>query len=252
MTQLDLVGEVAPAERAKKLRRAFCQYAGLMLVVVAAYFVLYFHRVTTIPVHEAFGLLIVVVVAIHIWFFRGLFSFIGSQCAPVFLWRDFVLLLLALSFVATVISGIAISHYFFRGWFEVDKRFWRTMHTMASTSMLVVVGLHIGCYWSRFVMWFQAAWSNAGTTREQRDRNGKWARFALQLTFYVLALNGFRIMTLGEDFWYIITWQQFFGFYDSDRLFYWNLTDDVSMVLAGTFISHYVSKGLCQLSLKKS
>ena len=98
-----------------------------MLVVVAAYFVLYFHRVTTIPVHEAFGLLMVVV-AIHIWFFRGIFSFIGSQSAPVFLWRDLVLLLLALSFVAAVISGIAISHYFFRGWFEIDKRFWRTMH----------------------------------------------------------------------------------------------------------------------------
>lgn len=251
MTQPDLVTSGAPSERGQKLRRAFCHYVGLMLVVIAVYFVLYFHRVTTIPVHEAFGLFMVAVIAIHIWFFRGLFSFIGSQSAPVFLWRDFVLLMLVLSFVAAVISGIAISHYFFRGWFEIDKRFWRTMHTMASTSMLVVVGLHIGCYWSRFVMWFQDAWSNVGATREQRDRNGKWARFALQLTFYVLALNGFRIMALGEDFWYIITWQQAFGSYDSDRIFYWNLTDDVSMVLAGTFISHYVSKGLCQLSLKK-
>lgn len=252
MAQSDFIASGTPSERGQKLRRAFCHYVGLMLVVIAVYFVLYFHRVTTIPVHEAFGLFMVAVIAIHIWFFRGLFSFIGSQSAPVFLWRDFVLLLLVLSFVAAVISGIAISHYFFRGWFEIDKRFWRTMHTMASTSMLVVVGLHIGCYWPRFVMWFQDAWSNVGATREQRDRNGKWARFALQLTFYVLALNGFRIMALGEDFWYIITWQQAFGSYDSDRIFYWNLTDDVSMMLAGTFISHYVSKGLCQLSLKTS
>ena len=251
MTQPDLIGGGAPSERGQQLRRAFLQYAGLMLVVVAAYFVLYFHRVTTIPVHEAFGLLMVVVVALHIWFFRGIFSFIGSQSAPVFLWRDLVLLLVALSFVAAVVSGIAISHYFFRGWFDIDKRFWRTMHTMSSTGMLVAVGLHIGCYWSRFVMWFQDAWSNVGATHAQRERNGKWARFALQLTFYVLALNGFRIMALGEDFWYIMTWQQFFGFYDSERFFYWNLTDDVSMVLGGTFVSHYIAKGLCHLSLKK-
>ena len=243
----------APATaRSLQLLRAFGQYAGLMLVVVATYFVLYFHRVTTIPVHEAFGLGMVVVVAIHIWFFRAIFGFIAQQNDPVFWWRDFVLLLLFISFVAAVVSGIAISHYFFRGWFDLDKRFWRTMHTMASTSMLVTVGLHVGCYWSRLVMWFKEAWGTVGATPEHRERHGKWARFALQLTFYVMALNGFRIMALGEDFWYIMTWQQFFGFYDRERSFYWNLTDDVSMVLACALVSHYISKGLCYLRLKRS
>ena len=74
--------------RSLQLLRASGQYAGLMLVVVATYFVLYFHRVTTIPVHEAFGLCMVVVVAIHIWFFRAIFGFIAQQNAPAARTKD--------------------------------------------------------------------------------------------------------------------------------------------------------------------
>ena len=239
------------SERGKALCRAFVKYVVLMFAVLGVYFVLYFHRLTTIPVHEAFGLAIVVVIGIHIWFFRALFSFILSQHAPVFWWRNLVLCLLLISFVAAVVSGIAISHYFFNGWFEIDKRFWRIMHIMSSTAMLVTVGLHIGCYWSRFVIWFSEAWSTVGASAQRSARLYTWSRWALWFTLWVLALNGVRIMVWGEDFYYIMTWQQHFGFYDRDRSFFWNLTDDVSLVACWTLISYYISTGLCYLSLKK-
>lgn len=241
----------SPHERGLRLYRAFCHYLVLMLVLLAVYLVLYFHRLTTIPIHEAVGLAMVLVVAFHIWYFRALFSFIGSQRAPVFLWRDLVLFLLLLSFVVAVASGIAISHYFFRGWFDVDRRLWRWMHTMSTTGMLVTVGLHIGCYWSRFVKWFSEAWGNVGKSKEKQERYAKWARWALVFTALVLALNGLIIMILGDDFLLIMSGQQAFGFYDSERFFFWNLTDDISMVMCAVLISHFLSKALCFMGAKK-
>lgn len=247
----------------KPLLTGMLVYA-LLLMCFAHLFVVH---ATPVVWHEITGLAVLVVVMVHVVLLRSFFSFVGSQKAPVFIYRDIVLLLLALFFIVSMISGIAFSKVIFRNWltFLGDRAMWRNVHAFATSYLLLLIGMHLGCYLNKFYIWLSEGlaplilgkayqqlpqdMAEAVKRAETLSKAAKNVRLALSVGLGLMAINGLY-QFFATSFFYKLINERKFAFYDFDRLAILNVIDQLSIMVLAMVISAFIYRFLLQRSVK--
>lgn len=127
--------------------------AGLDLIMTLVFALLFNKMVLGLTFHEAAGLAIGFAILIHLvlnykWIVQITKRFFSKEL-PLRIRLGYVLnILLFLSFIAIIVSGIFISKVFLvsvRGFGTLN---YKIIHTGASKLALVLIGVHIGLHWS--------------------------------------------------------------------------------------------------------
>lgn len=247
----------------KPLLTGMLVYA-LLLLCFAHLFVVH---ATPVVWHEITGLTVLVVVIVHVMLLRSFFSFVGSQKAPVFIYRDIVLLLLAIFFIVSIISGIAFSKVIFKNCltFPGDRAMWRNVHAFATSYLLLLIGMHLGCYLNKFYIWLSEGlaplilgkayqqlpqdMAEAVKRAETLSKAAKNVRLALSVGLCLMAINGLY-QFFATSFFYKLINERKFAFYDFDRLAIFNVIDQLSIMVLAMVISALICRFLLQRSVK--
>lgn len=130
---------------------------GLDIVMALVLVLLYNSHVLLLTFHEVAGLAILGVFLIHILLNRKWVVNVGKKLfSPSTPARTkfsyWMTILLVISFILIVISGLMISKVLLKEWFEAagierNKDFWRDMHEFCSAISIILVGIHLGLYW---------------------------------------------------------------------------------------------------------
>lgn len=222
--------------------KAFWINVAVLIMLVFSFSILPERKTTGMVVHETLGLLIVAVVIWHVYIYRSLFTFCKQQTAPIFIYRDIILILLGVLLVFVLVTGILGSKELFRPMvvaLQLDVRFWHGLHKDSGDIMLMVIGLHIGMYLDRFLNWFSMILSSV--------MDGDKARKLLLIGFYLMALEG--LIQLGEDLWPVIADlpQDFYG---STLTAYLKLSQEVAIAVFFMMVSLHLTRWLCFKSCK--
>ena len=131
-------------KRKRKLLKDLLTGVSVYVLLLLCFSFLFIVHATPLVFHEVFGLLIFVVVITHVVLLRSFFSFVREQRQPVFIYRDVVLLGLAIAFILAVISGIAFSHVLLKDVISLpgSRRMWHDVHTVSTSYLLIFIGLH--------------------------------------------------------------------------------------------------------------
>lgn len=265
-------GQVAPQtqerSRSKLIRQLLvsCVVYGLLLAIFAFLFVVH---AAPLVFHEIFGLVIAVVVGFHVFLLRSFFSFAASQRQPFFIYRDFVLLGLAISFVVAVFSGIAFSKVLFRDLLDfsiISRSNWRQIHTLATSYLLVFIGLHLGCYANKFYLWLSESLAQVfvsakpdmtampmveAVKRQMKvAQASKWIKRVLIAALVLVSLNG-AVQFVSTSFFGKLIGRRAFSFYDFERTWIANAVDQLSIMFLFTAVSILICMLLQNLSTKK-
>lgn len=116
---------------------------------------LYNSHVLTLDFHEIAGIAILGVFLIHILLNRSWVVSVGrklfSRSTPARTkFSYWMTVLLVISFLLIVVSGLFISKVLFKGAFTNvpgGNGFWRDVHLFFSAVSLILVGIHLGLYW---------------------------------------------------------------------------------------------------------
>lgn len=217
---------------------------SIYLLLLWGFSQLFVPQVTGVKVHEWTGVAILVMVAVHVYLLRSFFSFFTSQKAPYFIYRDVIIVALILTFVTTVFTGLSISHYVVPGLIPIPRGIALQIHTTSTTYMVIAIGMHLGCYVSKFYAWFNDAFYSA------KARFPRLPSYLLRVALYLMALNGITQVTT-EDYLNKLTATQSFSFYDYDRLFILNVVDQVSILVLFMMVSSHLASFFLMRSLKK-
>ena len=230
----------------KYMRRLFVNF-GLFTLLLIGFVLMYAVKTTELVYHEIAGLVMAVLVTVHVVLLRSFFSFVLKQRAPMFIFRDVMLLGIFLCLLGTLVSGISISNVVFSGMFRnVDRMLMLEMHNGFTAYLLLFIGAHLGCYIGKFCTWLNDAFSLNSTKRFIVRIPG----YIFQLGLLIVALNGLRLVG-DEDFVARILFEQGFSYYDYDRSVVLFLVDQVSIIGLGMFVSHVLYQNLMVLSFKK-
>lgn len=265
--------------------RMLLENVVVLALLLVGFTFLFMVRATPLVLHEIFGLVVVAVVLVHVYLLRSFFSFVRGQKQAVFIYRDLVLLGLVVSLVLTVWSGLCISHVLFKGVFISHENFglWRRMHTFASTYLLLFIGLHLGCYVLRFISWLSeslvqslelATKSNvkshaqsanevtvhgdgdsalAGAGQAALASQSHYAKWRLWLAqglwvgLVLISINGIIQSVQGSLYSHLLC-QRAFSFYDYERLWVWNVVDQLSIVVLFMVLSGLLYGALLRCS----
>lgn len=136
----------------------------LMLAMIGLFTILYDVNYTRPFIHEIVGTVLIVVLGFHIWKNRSFFSFVGRKnfpqsvplqkvipryANPYFMLSDAVNILLFISCIVCLITGILISKFVFKDMvaalFAIENtRVFRPYHAMSCYILLIAIGLHAG------------------------------------------------------------------------------------------------------------
>lgn len=248
----------------KQLSISFLIY-GALLVVFAFLFIVH---ATPLVFHEIFGLVVAVVVIAHVYLLRSFFSFVLKQSQAIFIYRDIVLLGLAISLLVSLVSGVIFSKVLFKDVWNLPGGTgeWREVHTIATSYLLVFIGLHLGCYARKFYLWLseslaQIVISPVPASAEMPmveavkrslkvDLATKWIKRFLIAALVLISLNG-AVQFISTSFGDKLLGQRAFSFYDFERPWIANVVDQLSIMFLFTAISLVLCILLQNLSTKR-
>ena len=135
----------------------------LDIVMCLALVLLYKAKVLTLTYHEVVGIAILAVFLIHVLLNRTWVINVGKKLfSPQTPTRTkfsyWMTILLVISFLIIVISGVFFSKVLFKNLFGPDyepSRIWRTLHLFFSAVSLILVGIHVGLYWDMVKAFFR-------------------------------------------------------------------------------------------------
>ncbi len=180
--------------------------------------------------HEIAGTLMFICLGIHTWlnwpWYKGMLK---SSYTPMRVLILAVAILLWLDMVALFVSSLAISYYVFRYVPSlVGISLGRMMHLAASYWAIVLMGIHLGLHWSKFISRF---------TVDRHSFTGK----VLRIMGMLAALYGlYSFWQLGwwDYLWLDVQFVSFEGL-ESPWIFY---TTCMCILASGIGIGHYGMK----------
>ena len=212
--------------------KSFIIALAVYLLLVAGFAQLYFPKVTSKLYHEIIATILFVVVIVHIVLMRSYFTSMLKQKGAFFYYRNFVIIGLAVSFIITVICGIALSKHLYPGLLPIERSFARQTHTTAAVYTYIFAGLHLGCYLTRFL--------NMLNEYLPHVRKGAMALFTpARLTmagFTLIAINGLtQVFTPG--YWAVLSAAYRKLSWDRERSVILNTMDQLSITVLFMLIS---------------
>lgn len=176
-------------------------YSFLLVVIFLAFTLLFDVHSTGKLVHESLGILILVLVAYHIyhnaWFFKQLFVKRTSSSAiqntpsrysnPYFIFFDLTIILLVIDFVAVIITGMMTSQIYFK---ELNSflglpgsKVMRPYHALAVFLLFPLIGLHLGLHLQSLFSMLQSVYN-------------KTVVMLIKLGLLVMAIHGIVCFTI--------------------------------------------------------
>ena len=227
--------------------------AALVYTLLIVFFgQLYFYKWTGKLWHEIAGTIVFVLVVIHLLMMKSIFSYITKQRSAFFIYRDIILLLMAVDFIAVTIFGMAMSKNLYPGWIPIEKAIARQSHTSLAIYLYILIGLHLGCYLSKLLSMLNDACAirvreqaAACSIKESKcpfkgsKAPGNW----VLLSLHIVALNGF-LEICKPYYWDVILWQYRKLAIDHDRSYILNTIDQVSITVFFMLVSYYVTRYL--------
>lgn len=216
-------------------------------VLLSGFSTIFVPHVMDIAVHEIGAISIIVVVLIHIYLMRSFFKFFAQQKAPYFIYRNLTLIGIFVALIFSVGSGICISYCLFQGLIPVDRHIAHMVHNASTTYMLMFIGLHLGCYLTKFFSWLNH------NLVPQRITN-KWllqlpstvAKVGLLLVAYHGASQIFK-----SSYWDKISLNESFSIVDYDSLMSDLIINNLAILVFYLLLSSATSYVLLILSTKK-
>lgn len=168
---------------------------------------------TRVELHECFGLAMILVLLVHLVLNNSWFTSFGrGRWTALRVLNTVVDFGLIASFLVTVVTGICISAFVFRGIMPIDLARNMTLHRLhvwAPFVLLIFVGLHVGLHgralWMRFSRWAHLPESPVLVRALQLATvlGGVWASFAYRIGDRLQMVHMFGIggtPTLGRFF----------------------------------------------------
>lgn len=265
-------GKIESQEQAQKRKRKLLKDlltgVSVYVLLLLCFSFLFIVHATPLVFHEVFGLLIFVVVITHVVLLRSFFSFVREQRQPVFIYRDVVLLGLAIAFILAVISGIAYSHVLLKDVISLpgSRRMWHDMHTVSTSYLLIFIGLHLGCYAQKFATWLsdslaqlivspaplsaEDTMADAVKRAQRMNKTVTWIKRFLGGGLALISVNGI-VQFVEQSFFDKLIAQRSFSFYDFESSWLSNAVNQLSIMMLFMAISALLYWGFLHLSAKK-
>ena len=227
----------------RNLLLAFVVYSLLL----AGFSTIFVPHVMDIAIHEICAISIVAVVLAHVYLMRSFFKLVLQQRAPFFVYRNFTLLGIVISLVAALLSGVCISYYLFQGLIEVDRHVAHLFHNAATSYLLLFIGLHLGCYASKFFAWLD---NSIMSSTVRANWLTKFPSTIIKLGLLVVAYHG-ALQVCRVDYFDKLTLQQSFSIVDYDSPMASLIINNLAILGFYFMLSASVSYVLLVLSTKK-
>lgn len=234
--------------------------AATMYVLLIAFFgQLYFPKWTGKLWHEIAGTVVVVLVLTHLFMMRSILSYFKQQRAPIFIYRDIILVLMLVDFIAVAIFGIALSKNLYVGLIPIEKAIARQSHTSLAIYLYILIGLHLGCYLGKFLSLLNnvcasrvhtAAVSSGIEPSKCPFKGSKAPGNWFLLALHIMAINGF-IEFCKPYYWDVLLWQFRKLAVDRERSYILNTIDQVSITIFFMVVSFYITRYLLLRSSKQ-
>lgn len=211
-------------------------------LLLAGFSSIFVPQVMDIAIHEIGALSIVAIVLLHVYLMRSFFSYVLKQHAPFFIYRNFTLLGLLLSLIVAVISGMCISYYLFQGLIPVDRHIAHLWHNAATSYLLLFIGLHLGCYGSKFFSWLDQS--------IMPHSSYKIPSTIIKIGLLIVAYHG-AILICRADYLDKLTLQQSFSIVDYDSPMSHLVINNLAILTCYFLISATLSHMLLVCSMRK-
>lgn len=221
----------------KKFLQALLIAVSVYCLLIALFSQLYFPRATGRFWHELVGTLVLVVVVVHVILLRSFFSYMLQQRSPYFIYRDIILALLFIDFIVVMVFGIAMSKIIFPDLIPIPKSIARQAHTTSAIYLYLLIGMHLGCYFSKLVAFM-------------KDSFGRHAGKVMIAALSVVALNG--LLEMIKPYYIDVLTYSFRALkVDRERSIILNTIDQMSVSVLFMLISYAISSVLLKFSTKK-
>lgn len=233
--------------------------ASVYALLIVFFGQLYFPKWTSKLWHEIAGTVVFILVVMHLCMMRSIFSYFKKQTAPFFIYRDIILVLMLLDFIAVTIFGMALSKNLYVGLVPIDKAIARQSHTSLAIYMYILIGMHLGCYLYKLLIMLNDVCASRVqdkahqcglTTSKCPFKGAKAPGNWILLLLHLIAINGF-IELCKPYYWDVLLWQYRKLAVDRERSYILNTIDQVSITILFMVLSFYISRYLLLRSTKK-
>lgn len=173
--------------------------------------------------HEIIGTALFCIVLFHIYILRDYFHY-KEQKSFTSIYKNTLLVLVAVSFCVVIISGIGISRYLFSALDLGSGRVYHQLHTGSVYLFLIFASMHAGFYFDRFFALIS-------------ESLGHKSKIAIICALYFIALNALPLI-FSYEFIDKITFNQSFSFFDDERSVWLYIVDNFSIGILFALLSY--------------
>ena len=215
---------------------------GVDIAMTAALLLLMAYELVGEAAHEWIGVSMFVLFVLH-HILNGKWSrnFLKGKYTPFRIWQTLLVLLVLVSMIGSMTSGIILSEYAFDFLSIRGGRSWaRTVHLLCSYWGFVVMSLHLGLHWSMM----------AGMAKKQLGALSRSRIWALRAVAAAIAVYGAFALVHREIGSYMFLKNEFVFFNFEEPLVFFFL-DYIAVIGLFVFLGHYFAGFLKWLSRKR-
>lgn len=215
---------------------------GVDIAMTAALLLLMAYELVGEAAHEWIGVSMFVLFVLH-HILNGKWSrnLLKGKYTPFRIWQTLLVLLVLVSMIGSMTSGIILSEYAFDFLSIRGGRSWaRTVHLLCSYWGFVVMSLHLGLHWSMM----------AGMAKKQFGALSRSRIWALRAVAAAIAVYGVFALVHREIGSYMFLKNEFVFFNFEEPLVFFFL-DYIAVMGLFVFLGHYFAEFLKWLSRKR-